>query len=205
MFSKLFAGLILIAMIALGVSMMSGLYQVVRLIFKKDKRTKRLKRAIKMGAIFIVSYAFLNGLRFNIEQPRIWTNVYPNKIDAHIKLSTRNKDINTIDNVTHDDVNELVHNKTCLPSIVTIEATNTKGQISKQAYLHAQHLKEKVQGNKPSAKTRGHITHIRYGMGESTVTWYGLTINTGDVPLLDLDVEYEPSTGTSPNTLFETH
>lgn len=205
MFSKLFAGLILIAMITLGVSMMSGLYQVVRLIFKKDERTKRLKRVTKMGVIFVISYAFLNGLRFDIEQPRIWTNVYPNKISAHIKLSTRNKTIDTTDNVTHHDINELVRNKTCSPSIVTIEATNTQGQTSKQAYWHAQNLKEKVHGNKPSAKTRGHITHIRYGMGESTVTWYGLKVNTDDIPLLDLTVEYEPSTGTSPNTLFETH
>lgn len=205
MFSKLFAGLILIAMIALGVSMMSGLYQVVRLIFKKDKRTKRLKRAIKMGAIFIVSYAFLNGLRFDIEQPRIWTNVYPNKIDANIKLSTRYKTINVKENVSHKDIDELVRNETRLPSTVTIEATNAKGQTSKQAYLHAQHLKEKVHGNKPSAKTRGHITRIQYGTGKSTITWYGLTVNTGDIPLLDLVVEYEPSTSASPDTLFKTH
>lgn len=205
MLSKLFAGLVLIAMITLGVSMMIGSYQVVHLIFKKDERTKRLKRAIKMGVIFIISYAFLNGLRFDIKQPRIWTNVYPNNIDANIKLSTRNKTINVKETVSYKDIDELVRNETRLPSTVTIEATNTKGQTSKQVYLHAQHLKEKVRGNKPSAKTRGHITRVRYGTGESTVTWYGLTVNTGDIPLLDLVVEYEPSTGTSPDTLFKTH
>ncbi len=34
---KLFVGLILLAIIALGVSIMAGLYHVGRLIFKKDE------------------------------------------------------------------------------------------------------------------------------------------------------------------------
>ena len=64
---KLFVGLVLLAIIALGVSMMAGLYHVGRLIFKKDKRRESLKGSAKMGALFIASYAFLNGIGFDIK------------------------------------------------------------------------------------------------------------------------------------------
>ena len=53
MIRKLFIGLILLAMITLGVSMMIGLYHVGRLIFKEDERRESLKGAAKMGALFI--------------------------------------------------------------------------------------------------------------------------------------------------------
>lgn len=203
MMRKLFIGLILLAMITLGVSMMIGLYHVGRLIFKKDKRRESLKGAAKMGALFIISYAFLNGIWFNIKQPGMWTNIYPNDIKASIKLSTQDKTINANDTVSHDDIDNLVRKKTIWPSHVIIEATNTKGQTHERAYLYRNNLKEKVHGNKPSAKTRGKITQVRYGKGETVITWYGLTVETSDIPLLDLVVEYEPLTGTSPNTLFE--
>lgn len=200
---KLFVGLVLLAMIALGVSMMTGLYHVGHLIFKKDKRRESLKGIAKMGALFIASYAFLNGIGFDIKQPGMWTNIYPNDIKASIKLSTQDKTINANDTVSHDDIDNLVRKKTIWPSHVTIEATNTKGQTHERAYLYRNNLKEKVHGNKPSAKTHGKITQVRYGKGKTVITWYGLTVETSDIPLLDLVVEYEPSTGTSPNTLFE--
>lgn len=201
---KLFVGLILLAIITLGVSIMAGLYHVGRLIFKKDERRESLKGAAKMGALFIISYAFLNGIWFNIKQPGMWTNIYPNDIKANIKLSTQDKTIDANDTVSHDDIDNLVRKKTIWPSHVTIEATNTKGQTHERAYLYRNNLKEKVHGNKPSAKTHGKITQVRYGKGKTVVTWYGLTIETREIPLLGLDVEYEPSTGTAPDTLFKT-
>lgn len=108
---KLFVGLILLAIIALGVSIMAGLYHVGRLIFKKDERRESLKGAAKMGALFIISYAFLNGIWFNIKQPGMWTNIYPNDIKANIKLSTQDKTIDANDTVSHDDIDNLVRKK----------------------------------------------------------------------------------------------
>lgn len=140
---KLFVGLILLAIIALGVSIMAGLYHVGRLIFKKDERRESLKGAAKMGALFIISYAFLNGIWFNIKQPGMWTNIYPNDIKANIKLSTQDKTIDANDTVSHDDIDNLVRKKTIWPSHVTIEATNTKGQTHERAYLYRNNLKEK--------------------------------------------------------------
>ena len=204
MLSKLFIGLVLLALIALGVSMMAGLNYMGKLIFKKTERAKHLESLVKMGAVALVSYAFLSGLRFDMTRPGMWTNVYPNDINADINLSTRYKTLNVSDVVSHDDINDLVRKETIWPSTVTIEATNTQGKTRKEAYLYTQYLKERVHGDKPSTKTRGHITRVRYGKGTSNITWYGLTVESGDIPLLDLVVEYEPSTGTSPNTLFET-
>ena len=133
---KLFVGLILLAIIALGVSIMTGLYHVGRLIFKKDERRESLKGAAKMGALFIISYAFLNGIWFNIKQPGMWTNIYPNDIKANIKLSTQDKTIDANDTVSHDDIDNLVRKKTIWPSHVTIEATNTKGQTLEFVVLY---------------------------------------------------------------------
>lgn len=204
MIRKIFVGLVLLALVTLGVSMMIGLHHIGQLIFKKNKRSESLKGLAKMGGLFIVSYAFLNGIWFDIKQPVMWTNIYPNNIKASIKLSTRDKTIDANDTVSHDDIDNLVRKKTIWPSDVTIEATNAKGQTHEKAYLYRENLKEKVRGNKPSAKTRGKITRVRYGKGETVVTWYGLTVETSEIPLLGLDVEYEPSTGTEPSTLFET-
>ena len=81
--------------------------------------------------------------------------------------------------------------KTIWPSHVTIEATNTKGQTHERAYLYRNNLKEKVHGNKPSAKTHGKITQVRYGKGKTVVTWYGLTVETRDIPLLGLKEQLE--------------